>query len=226
MTRAGWIGALAAAAFAVVTAAVWARVEPVRDLDVIVHSWAITRRDTATVAIARVVTQLGSTFVAIPLVAVLGYLSLPRRPARVRLAASGILATVAAVGAMAGLAVNAGVNGVRPGSEDWMAAAGGPTYPSGHTTVATILAAAIAWAASTRLGRSELPVLVAALLIAVGVGWSRVWLGVHWPSDVLGGWLFGIAWSALAVAALAALRARYPDRLTALLPPEVPTGDR
>jgi undecaprenyl-diphosphatase len=41
--------------------------------------------------------------------------------------------------------------------------------------------------------------VAAALVSAVGVGVTRVWLGVHWPSDVLGGWLGGALLVAVAV---------------------------
>ena len=41
--------------------------------------------------------------------------------------------------------------------------------------------------------------LTVAALIVLGVGWSRVYLGVHWPSDVLGGWLLGATMLLVAV---------------------------
>lgn len=81
-------------------------------------------------------------------------------------------------------------------------------YPSGHTTSATVLAGALivlllrrvhdpAW---RRVG------LVACLLIPMVTGFARVYVGAHWPSDVLGGFL----WGALIVLLAAELSRRLP----------------
>jgi undecaprenyl-diphosphatase len=53
------------------------------------------------------------------------------------------------------------------------------------------LTLALALAAGTRWQR---PAAAAAVLLSLLVGTSRVMLGVHWPSDVVGGWSFGMLW--------------------------------
>ena len=53
------------------------------------------------------------------------------------------------------------------------------------------LALALALTAGTRWHR---PAAAAAVLLSLLIGTSRVMLGVHWPSDVVGGWAFGLLW--------------------------------
>lgn len=67
-------------------------------------------------------------------------------------------------------------------------------YPSGHSlTGATLLLglAVLAWRhiPSRKLAIATIGALVGLLLL---VGWSRIWVGAHWPSDVVGGFAFGV----------------------------------
>ena len=69
------------------------------------------------------------------------------------------------------------------------------SFPSGHAgnSMTTFLAIAIAVAPPRYRARA----IGAAVAVSLAVGTTRPLLGVHWPSDVLAGWAFGIAWVAL-----------------------------
>ncbi len=70
------------------------------------------------------------------------------------------------------------------------------SFPSGHTLNATVLAGLTAYLlliVTRRLWLGILGVLVASGY-AVAMGLSRVWLGHHWLTDVVAGWLLGLAW--------------------------------
>ena len=75
---------------------------------------------------------------------------------------------------------------------------GGLSFPSGHATAAAICYGAIALAAIAVRTWPRLVVALVCAAIAVAVAVSRVWVGVHYPTDVAAGLLCGSAWLALA----------------------------
>ncbi|MCZ4514106.1 phosphatase PAP2 family protein [Streptomyces sp. ActVer] len=98
--------------------------------------------------------------------------------------------------------LKAAVDRERPVWPDPVDSAHYAAYPSGHAMVATVVCGLLLWllhlyGAGRVLWRIALTLSVVSVL---GVGLTRIWLGVHWSSDVLGGWLLGVLTVALAVA--------------------------
>ncbi len=97
----------------------------------------------------------------------------------------------------------------RPDLLDPVARAAGYSFPSGHALNATLAAGVLLlvflpFVRDSRRGRVAL--WTAALLITVVTGLSRITLGVHWTSDVVGGWVLGVAVVAATSAAFATWR--------------------
>ncbi|MDN3566606.1 phosphatase PAP2 family protein [Paeniroseomonas aquatica] len=71
------------------------------------------------------------------------------------------------------------------------------SFPSGHAMLSAVgyltLGALLAGAAAQR--RQQGYIMGAAVLLVLLIGASRVYLGVHWPTDVLAGWCLGAAWA-------------------------------
>ncbi|MFJ1755515.1 phosphatase PAP2 family protein [Kitasatospora sp. NPDC088134] len=102
-------------------------------------------------------------------------------------------ATVTASG-LIGWGVKAAVARARPALPDPVAHAPGFSFPSGHAMTAATCCAVLLLVSLPVLGpRGRRAAWAAALVSVLGVGFTRVALGVHWVSDVLGGWLLGTA---------------------------------
>lgn len=73
------------------------------------------------------------------------------------------------------------------------------SFPSGHATVGMLAWMVLASVAVrfVPLHRLRVFLLAAAFALAIAIGVSRVYLGVHWPSDVAAGWCLGLCWACL-----------------------------
>lgn len=141
----------------------------------------------------RDVTALGGTTVlTLITMAVVGFLVLERKPRTI-----GFLLFAILGGLLLSMALKAGFHRPRPdflphGQQVYTA-----SFPSGHSMNAAIVYLTLAsiLAQAHRARRVKAYLITTAILITALVGASRIYLGVHWPTDVLAGWTAGAAWA-------------------------------
>ncbi|WP_330295243.1 phosphatase PAP2 family protein [Streptomyces sp. NBC_00503] len=197
--RCGWTALAAAAAFALLTAAVLHAHPGPLPGDAALHQWSLAHRPAVAVALSRAITATGTGVIPLAAVVAAG-LSVGRTP-RQRVTTAAGLALCLGAGQALRYAVMTLVARPRPALGDWATHASGWSFPSGHATTGAMTAGLLI--AALLLRGPRLPRLAAVLigLWGAAVGLTRVHLGVHWFSDVLGGWLFATAWLALAACA-------------------------
>ena len=162
--------------------------------------------------IFRDLTSLGSLpVVSIVAAAVLGFLWVTGRHSSARL----VLVSVA-VGALLSVALKLPFQRPRPVLFPHGVEATLTSFPSGHATLAAVVYLTLGVLLAREQTRSRVSsyCIAVAITLTLLVGTSRVYLGVHWPTDVLAGWCVGAAWAILCLLGATALERRRSHHLT------------
>jgi membrane-associated phospholipid phosphatase len=185
----------------------------------------INHRTPTVTAVAIFVTTIGSTVsMTIISVCTVGYLLIKHR--------RGDAAWVAVVAGGAGLLVRIGkatVGRERPPAALRLVAETNESFPSGHAlaSVAILGVVLVVLLPSIKSTAARVAVLGCAGLFVLAVGLSRVYLGVHWATDVIGGWVTGLAWLVLCLTIRGVWRQTrgHPELLVdAPGPPQAPSA--
>ena len=139
-------------------------------------------------AVMQTATLIGSNSVALPAVAVVIALAIHHRQRAVAI----VLAIDTAVVIAAYSLLKVMLSRERPRLFDKVALPTDYSFPSGHSMTAMGIYGVIAAALIAMYPAARRPVIAAAVVLIATIGLSRIYLGVHWPSDVLGGLLGGV----------------------------------
>lgn len=149
-------------------------------------------------------TSLGDTAVlAIIVVLVTGYLAIIGRP---RLAA--LLALQTAVGTSLASLLKPWFGRIRPDVVPHWVDVTSASFPSGHAANSAVVYLSLA-ALAARVApnpHARVCLMMTAVVLACGIGLSRLYLGVHWPTDILAGWALGGAWVILCATPVRSIR--------------------
>ena len=178
-------------------------------IDTAVHDFALGQRSPWFSPPMRAVSAVFAPLAASLLTAVIALCvaARTRRWRRPLLFAAGVLAA-----ALAFRLVKELLRHPRPDTQGWLEYAGGWSFPSGHTTIATTVCLGIVAVFGTSWPKTwRRAAWVLAAVVAAAVGISRIYLGVHWFGDVVGGACLGIAASAV-MGGVAVTAANRDDR--------------
>jgi membrane protein DedA with SNARE-associated domain/membrane-associated phospholipid phosphatase len=173
--------------------------------------WAVAHRAAWLTAVMKTVTWVGSNAVIVPVLLIVGTFIVVRRgdwrPAAtlaVTLGGAIVLYDI----------VKAAVHRPRPPASAWIGHYSGGAFTSGHATQTVAFYGMLALVLTTgRSNWARVWALAGALLITLVVGASRIYLGAHWLTDVLGGYALGATWLAVIVAFALAVSKPNADRL-------------
>ena len=142
-----------------------------------------------------IATQLGSIYATLAL----GLLASAWLAIRNRLRPALLLAATVIIERLTVDGLKLIIGRPRPGFDLHPVVTSSSSFPSGHSANSMAVFVAVALIAAPLAWRR--PALGAAIFLSLVIGTTRIFLGVHWPSDVVGGWAWGLLVVAVALAA-------------------------
>ncbi|GAB3463585.1 phosphatase PAP2 family protein [Actinophytocola sediminis] len=187
-TRVVLLGLLLLGVVAVTAFLPWLRVDPTW------RAWVIDWRSGALDQVFTTASVLGSSLVLTPVAVVLTVVLALRGHRSDALLLGGTTLGVLLLGPLLKVVIER----PRP-AQGHLVAVHSWSYPSGHSLVSMAVLGALIVLATRHLPTppARAVAVVAGVLLIGAVGLSRVYLGVHWPTDVLAGWLLGATWLGL-----------------------------
>ncbi len=178
--------------------------------DTAVWTFAVEHRDATATAIASALRVGGGTVALCALAGAAGLLLVLRG----RRLDAALVASTPFVSTLVGDALKLGYGRFRPPAAEQLIPEAGFSLPSGHTIDATIVLGVLALVLVARtVSRRRRVLIAAAATVAItAAGAGRVYLGVHWATDVVAGWLLGAAWVALCAVVLLVVDGRPARR--------------
>ncbi|MDO3647998.1 phosphatase PAP2 family protein [Nocardia mangyaensis] len=179
-------------------------------IDQTILDWMIAHRGEPLTTVTEVITGLGDTLsmAVLAMIVAIGFAvrGTPRTAALVAMTSFGAAVLVGVIKPLVGRQ--------RPPELTRLAVEPSLSYPSGHTLGTTVVVGIVALTVLPHVRRRWIrrTAAVAAVAFAIAVGLSRVYLGVHWSTDVAAGWSIGLLWLTVCVTVFPWVSQRFPER--------------
>ncbi len=186
-------------------------------IDSEVWRWVVGHRTSGLDAVAEGLTHIASTDFVLPITVLVAAALVWARRAR----DAAFVAASAAGAYLITAILKEVVARPRPPVAERLVTENEFSFPSGHATQSIALYGAFLVLLVASSGRGpRIAAWCAGALVALAVGWTRVYLGVHWLSDVVGGWMVGGAWLAMLAWLMTYVGAEADDPAGGEPPPE------
>ncbi len=152
----------------------------------IVRSWQSPLLDIA---------MLGITFIGDPLVLLISCLILGTWLLRLKQKSEATTLAIAAIGAIGlNVLLKQLFSRARPALWEQIVDVGQYSFPSGHAMVSMVIYGFIGYILANRYRRQQVWIISLTTLLITTIGFSRLYLGVHWPTDIIAGYAAGLVW--------------------------------